>query len=278
MGRKIGYKIFLYTTAIFILVTILFPILWIFLTSFKSESELSTFPPVLWPSQFNFNNYIEVLIESKYGVFAINSLIIGIAATTLVLILAVLSAYGYSKFFRFKEQKLSLVAVLIARMAPPIAIVVPLYQVVQRLGLYDTKIALILIYSAVAYPLATWLLKTFFDDIPESVVESAIIDGCSKLQVLIKIILPLSTPALASTVTITFLTVWNRFLIALTFSATTNSKTLPVAISALSHAEYGVQWGNLSAISIVTVIPVFLIGLGAQKYLTAGLTAGAEKY
>lgn len=278
MRRKNLYRLFIYCMSFLVTMIALLPVIWVFLTSFKTRNEVYSFPPVLLPASFDLQNYIEMLHGTKYGYFTINSIIVGVSATCLVMLLAMLSAYGYSKFFSFVGQRSALLGVLIARMVPEVAIVVPLYLVVQKVDLYDTKVALIIIYSAIAYPLATWLLKTFFDDIPKSIVEAARIDGCKSLEILYRVILPIAKPALASAITITFLTVWNPFLIALVFSGTINSKTLPVAISEVSHAEYGVEWGHLSALSMITILPVFLIGLFAQKHLTSGLTAGALKY
>ncbi|HEY9595305.1 MAG TPA: carbohydrate ABC transporter permease, partial [Spirochaetia bacterium] len=148
---------------------------------------------------------------------------------------------------------------------------------IQRLGLFDTKIGLILIISAMAYPLATWLLKSFFDSLPASLYDAAKIDGCKSFVILRRIVLPISGPSIASTLIITFLTVWNSFLIPLTFAKTPAVKTFPVAVAELAYGEYGVNWGSLSAVSIVAIIPVFLLGLFAQKYVVAGLTAGSEK-
>jgi ABC-type glycerol-3-phosphate transport system permease component len=194
-----------------------------------------------------------------------------------VILLSIVAGYGYSKFFKFRGQGALLIFVLVSRMLPPIAIVVPLYEAFSEFKLLDTKTGLILIGSAISLPLGTWMLKTFFDEIPASVVEAATIDGCGRMRVLWSIILPLSKSAIASTVTITFLTSWNLFLIPLIFGKSLESKTLPVAISNLAFGEYGTQWGDLAALSVIMIVPVALIGLFGQRYLTTGLTAGAEK-
>jgi multiple sugar transport system permease protein len=277
MSRKNVRFVFIYAAATLLALYTLLPIVWVVLTSLKAEGEIVAFPPHVFPQQWTLDNYHRMLFETDYRYYARNSLIVGVGGTLLVMVLSIASGYAYSKFFNYRAKNPMMIFIIIARMVPEIAVIIPLYFLMQTYNLYDSKLGLILMLSAMAFPLATWLLKTFFDDVPVSVAEAAIIDGCSSVGVLIRVILPISWPAIASTVTITFLTVWNSFLIPLVFTKSVGSKTLPVAISELAYGEYGVNWGGLSATAIITIIPVFLIGLFAQKYLTAGLTAGAEK-
>ncbi len=277
MSRKILRPAFIYTSALLLALYTLLPIVWVLLTSLKTEGEIIAFPPHVLPQHTTFDNFQRMLFETDYRYYARNSLIVGVGSTLLVMVLAVASGYAYSKFFNFRAKNPMMIFIIIARMVPEIAVIIPLYFLMQTYNLYDSKLGLVLMLSAMAFPLAAWLLKTFFDDVPISIAEAAIIDGCSSIGVLTRVILPISWPAIASTVTITFLTVWNSFLIPLVFTKSVGSKTLPVAISELAYGEYGVNWGGLSSVAIITVIPVFLIGLFAQKYLTAGLTAGAEK-
>jgi multiple sugar transport system permease protein len=269
--------VFIYAAATLLALYTLLPIVWVVLTSLKAEGEIIAFPPHAFPQPLTLDNYHRMLFETDYRYYARNSLIVGVGGTLLVMVLSIASGYAYSKFFNYRAKNPMMIFIIIARMVPEIAVIIPLYFLMQTYNLYDSKLGLIFMLSAMAFPLATWLLKTFFDDVPVSIAEAAIIDGCSSIGVLIRVILPISWPAIASTVTITFLTVWNSFLIPLVFTKSVGSKTLPVAISELAYGEYGVNWGGLSATAIITIIPVFLIGLFAQKYLTAGLTAGAEK-
>ncbi len=276
MSKKTLRLVLIYSAATLLALYTLLPILWVLLTSLKTESEIVSFPPRIFPDHVTFDNYAR-MFETDYRYYARNSLIVGVAGTALVMILSVASGYSYSKFFAYKAKNAMMIFIIIARMVPEIAVIIPLYFLMQTYDLYDSKTGLILMLAAMAFPLATWLLKTFFDDVPVSITEAATIDGCSSMGVLVRVILPISWPAIASTVTITFLTIWNSFLIPLVFTKSIESKTLPVAISEIAYGEYGVNWGGLSAIAIITIVPVFLIGLFAQKYLTAGLTAGAEK-
>ncbi|HML21996.1 MAG TPA: carbohydrate ABC transporter permease [Aggregatilinea sp.] len=276
MSRKTLRLGLIYFAATLLVLYTLLPIIWVLLTSFKAETEIVSFPPHVFPQHVTFDNYSR-MFETDYRYYARNSLIVGVVGTALVMVLGIASGYSYSKFFTYKAKNAMMIFIIIARMVPEIAVIIPLYFLMQTYNLYDSKTGLILMLAAMAFPLATWLLKTFFDDVPVSITEAATIDGCSSIGVLVRVILPISWPAIASTVTITFLTIWNSFLIPLVFTKSVESKTLPVAISEIAYGEYGVNWGGLSAIAIITIVPVFVIGLFAQKYLTAGLTAGAEK-
>ncbi len=272
-GRVVGIYIF----ALFIVLYSALPILWLLLTSFTPQSELYMNETILQTGNWTLENYKEILLKSEYVKYFGNSFIITLCATLIVMVCAVLSGYSFSHAFNYKGKNAFMVFIILARMIPEIAIIIPMYFFIQSVGLFDTKTGITIMISAMSYPLAAWLMKSFFDDIPASLYEAAKLDGCNSMQILRKIVLPISGPSLSSTLIITFLTVWNSFLIPLTFAKTPNAKTFPVAISELAFGEFGVSWGNLSALSILAIIPMFLIGIFAQKYIVAGLTGGAEK-
>lgn len=273
MIRSVG----IYFAIVLIFLYTVLPIIWIVLTSFKTQQEIFSNSLNILPLQPTLENYRNIMVKSIYGRYFINSIVISIAATGVVLVCAILSGYSFSSAFTFQGKNSFMILIIIARMIPEIAIIIPMYFFIQKLGLFDTKTGIVLMISAMAYPLATWLIKSFFDDIPQSLYDAAKIDGCRSAQILVKIVLPISGPSLSSTLIITFLTVWNSFLIPLTFAKTAQSKTFPVAISELAYGEFGVSWGNLSALSVIAVIPMFILGIFAQKYIIAGLTGGAEK-
>lgn len=272
-SRKLGYLII----AALVTGIALLPVIWLVFTSFKTHNEIFSSTPTFIPHKFTTAQYINLFINSDYSQYILNSIVVTIITTSVVLVLGILSAFGYSKFFKFRGKNTLFLFVLISRMLPPIAIVVPLYIVFAKFGLLNTRAGLILINSAIALPLAIWMLTTFFDDIPESLIDAAKIDGCNALRILWYVIIPLSKTAVASTVTITFLTAWNLFLIPLVFGKSESTQLLPVAISKLAYGEYGTAWGGLAALSVAMIVPVALIGLFGQRYLTSGLTAGAEK-
>lgn len=268
-------QIFIYLAAAFIFLYTVLPILWLFRTSFKTQNEI--YSNNILPQSWTLSNYGDILLKSQYSQYFLNSMIVTFAATLIVMFCAILSGYSFSSAFQYKGKNGFMVFIIIARMVPEIAVIIPMYFMIQKLGLYDTKTGIVIMISAMAYPLAAWLMKSFFDDIPASLYEAAKLDGCNSWAILRKIVLPISGPAISSTLIITFLTVWNSFLIPLTFAKSTNAKTFPVAISELAYGEFGVSWGNLSALCILAVIPMFLLGIFAQKYIIAGLTGGAEK-
>lgn len=272
-GRKLVYLVI----ALMAAGISLLPVIWLVFTSFKDHNEIFASTPTLVPHHFTAIQYINLFVNDDYAQYIWNSIVISAITTVVVLLLGILSGFGYSKFFSFRGKNTMFLFVLISRMLPPIAIVVPLYVLFAALGLLNTRIGLVFINSAIALPLAIWMLTTFFDDIPKSLIDAARIDGCNSLGILWYVIIPLSKSAIASTVTITFLTAWNLFLIPLIFGKSDSTQLLPVAISKLAYGEYGTAWGGLAALSVAMIVPVALIGLFGQRYLASGLTAGAEK-
>jgi len=270
-------QLIIYLCAVVIFFYTVLPIVWIVLTSFKTRDEIFSSTSHILPSSFYLENYTSMLGKSAYGYYFINSIIVSLCATTIVMVFAILSGYSFSAAFVFKGKNVSMIFIIIARMVPEIAVIIPMYFFLQKVGLFDTKTGITIMIAAMAYPLATWLLKSFFDDIPSSLYDAGKIDGCNSFQILLKIVLPISGPSISSTLIISFLTVWNSFLIPLTFAKSIKAKTFPIAISELAYSEFGVSWGNISALSVIAVIPMFLLGIFAQKYIIAGLTGGAEK-
>lgn len=253
------------------------PIIWLIFTSFKTDGEIFGATPTFFPRTFTLENYQAIFSNLRFVQYGINSIAVSVISTAVVIGLAIPAGYGYSKFFSFRYKATALVGVLVGRMLPPIAIVIPLYMMFSKINLLNTLTGLIVINVAIALPLAIWMFVVFFDSIPASLMDAARVDGCSKLGVLWHVILPLSKTITASVMTITFLTTWNLFIIPLIFSSSAEAKTLPVAISELAFGEYGTAWGRLAALSTIMLIPVILIAIWAQRYLTSGLTAGAEK-
>lgn len=276
-NQRIVRNTVIYVSAVFIMLYSILPIAWMVLTSFKSSAEIMMSGTNILPDDWTSENYIQVFSKSSYIRYFMNSIIVTLSATALVMVCAILSGYSFSSAFNYRGKNLLMIIIIIARMVPEIAIIIPMYFFIQKIGLYDTKMGIILLVSATSYPLATWLMKSFFDNIHESLYDAAKIDGCSSFQTLRRIVLPISGPSISSSMIITFLTIWNSFLIPLSMAKTEKAKTFPVAISELAYGEFGVNWGNLSALSVVAVIPMFIIGILAQKYIIAGLTSGAVK-
>jgi multiple sugar transport system permease protein len=270
MTRRAAFYLLLFLLVIYCLG----PYLWIVLTSLKPDSELTKIPPV-FPERPTLVHYKSVFREHLFLRVVTNSAIVAISTTVLSLLLGVFCAFGLAKLkVRFKT--LILGAILSVSMFPPVATVGPLYIIIRALGLRDTWWALIITYTTFSLPLSIWILTNFFREIPEDIYLAARIDGCSPIQILYKIFLPLSAPGIVTTAILVFIFSWNEFLFALTFTSTAASRTIPVAI-ALFPGIHEIPWGDIAAASVIVTIPLITFVLVFQKKIVEGLTAGAVK-
>jgi multiple sugar transport system permease protein len=251
----------------------LFPIYWITTASFKTELVLYARPPQ-WLFTPILDNYTRVLTNIPFMQYLKNSLVIAIGTTHGSLVLGTLAGYGFARYrFRFSEAVRFLV--LVMRMAPRMVLVVPYYLMMQRLGLLDTYTGLVLAYVSFALPFSIWLLIGFFVDVPIDVEEAALIDGCSPLGVLVRIVIPIAAPGLVVAAIFAFLVSWNEFLFALILSGV-EAKTLPVVIAGL-NTDAGPLYGEMSAAAVMVMLPNIVMTLALQRYLVKGLTLGAVK-
>ncbi len=264
---------FLYILLLMVVVAFSFPIVWTVLTSLKTPLQTFAIPPV-WTFRPTLVNYRSVFEQQPFARYLLNSIIIALGSTGLALGVGVPASYAFSAL-KFRGREIFLIATIGLRMLPPIALVVPLYSIVRSLGLLDTHLALVLIYAMFNAPFVIWMLKGFFDEIPEDVRHSALVDGCSHARVLWRIVVPLAAPGLFATAVFTFILSWNDFIFALFFT-TTKATTLPVAVSGFITEE-GVRWGNVGSGGAIILLPVIAFTLLVQKYLVRGMTAGAVK-
>jgi multiple sugar transport system permease protein len=203
-----------------------------------------------------------------------NSIIASLTSTFLTIVTSFFAAYSLSRF-NFRGRKPIAFFIIATRMLPPIATVFPLYLLMNQVGLRDTLIALILVYTTLNIPLAVWMLKAFVDEVPRAIEEAALIDGASRVYMLIKIVLPLVAPGLVATSIFSFLLAWNDFVIAF-FLTGLRAKTLPLASTAFM-TEMGIFWGPMGAFGTLVMAPAILFSFFASKYLIKGLTLGAVK-
>lgn len=264
---------FLHILLLMVVVAFAFPIVWTVLTSLKTPLQTFAIPPV-WIFRPTLVNYRSVFEQQPFARYLLNSIIIALGSTGLALGVGVPASYAFSAL-KFRGRETFLIATIGLRMLPPIALVVPLYSIVRSLGLLDTHLALVLIYAMFNAPFVIWMLKGFFDEIPEDVRHSALVDGCSHVRVLWRIVVPLAAPGLFATAVFTFILSWNDFIFALFFT-TTKATTLPVAVSGFITEE-GVRWGNVGSGGAIILLPVIAFTLLVQKYLVRGMTAGAVK-
>ncbi len=264
----------LLTTLTFVLAFLFFfPILWMVLTSFKTEADAFSFPPQIL---FNptFENYSISLGQAGYLDHLGNTLIITTLATLVAVILGVPAAYALA-FYPGKRNNFTLTWVMSTRMLPPVGVIVPLYVIFNGLGIMDSYPGMILIYSTMNLPLVIWMMRSFFVDLPYEVIEAARIDGANLIQELGRVILPLALPGLMATILLCFIFVWNEFFFAFNL-AVSHAAPLSVFISFFKTAE-GLFWAKMSAAATLTALPVIIVGWIAQRQLVRGLTAGAIK-
>ena len=254
------------------LVWSLAPYLWQFVTSVKPSEQLASLPPLL-PSRVVWSHYATVFTEQPFGRFLWNSFVIAGVSTAASLALALPAAFALAKL-PMRARGLWLGFFLSVSMLPPIATVSPLYLLIGVLGLRDTHAGLILPYTTYTLPLAVWVLTSYLRELPDDLYRSARVDGCSPTQALLRVFLPLSLPGLFTTAILVFIFAWNEFLLALTFTATERSRTVPVAI-VLFPGLHEVPWGEIAAASIVVTVPLLLLVFLFQRRIVSGLTSGA---
>ena len=252
----------------------LFPFAWFLLTSLKTQVEVTAIPPTLVPS-VNLDFYRSAI--ASYGLlrYMRNSAIVAGATTLICLSVAVLAGYSLARLpVRFKRAVLG--TLLAVSMFPQIAIAGPVWRILRALGWLNTYPGLILPYVALSLPLAVWIVATFFKDLPEELEDAARVDGCTPLQTLWRVILPLAAPGVFTAAILVFIHAWNEFFFALLIMTRPEVQTLPVGI-ALFPGEYTMPWGEIAAASIVATLPLVLLTLLFQRWIVRGLSAGAVK-
>ena len=222
-------------------------------------------------------SYLRIFQTRPFAVYMRNSFVIGLGTTALCTILGTLAAYAFARL-NLPGGGWAVKGILLVAIFPPTLLIVPLYKLIQALGLLNQPLALILPYTALNLPFAIWVLMTFFKQIPKDIEEAAWVDGFTRWGVLWKIIFPLAAPAVATTAILIFIFSWNEFLLALTFISQDHARTVPVGIALLSGVTvYEVPWDQISAAVVLTTLPVVAMVLAFQRRIIEGLTAGAVK-
>jgi multiple sugar transport system permease protein len=250
------------------------PFLWLLATSLKTAAELTHLPPLL-PSAPTVSHYIAVFTGYPFLRIIANSTAVAALSTLLAIAIGATAAFALARL-RVRNAPLILVAVLAVSMFPPIATVSPLFLAINAVGLRDTLAALVITYTTFALPLSIWLLTNFFRQVPVEIYLAARVDGCSAFQAFYRVILPLSAPGLFAAAILVFIFCWKEFLYALSFTATTASRTIPVGI-ALFPGLHEVPWGEIAAASVVVTVPLAMLAFTFQRRIVEGLTAGAVK-
>jgi multiple sugar transport system permease protein len=258
-----------------IMIFVLFPFYWVFVTSFKTTPQISARTSIFWPDPVTFEQFRSLLQDTPFLVWFGNSILVGVVSTAISVVFAALAAYALSRL-KFLGAGLMTTAVLVVYLLPGTLLFIPLYQILADIGLINTYGALFATYPTFLMPFATWVLIGYFRSIPVDLEEAAMMDGASRLYAFWKITLPLAMPALLAVALFAFTNAWNEFLFAFVFIYSESLRTLPIGLLSLVVGDI-LPWGKLMAASLLTAVPVAALYMYAQRYLVEGLTVGAVK-
>ena len=298
--QHLGRRSLLFFSSLLFVLYVMAPIGWLLSSSFQSEAEITSVPPHWLPHQPTTENFAAIFQardkvvtyeNRKQGDSATggyipstakdllpsmwNSLLVAIAVVILNLLVSVPAAYALAKI-RFIGRTSSIYFMLTTRVIPDIALVVPFFLFVQKLGLLDNLLSLVITYLAITVPFSIFILTGYFESLPDELDKAARVDGCSRLQTLLLVYLPLALPSLVAVVLFTFLTSWNEFLLALMFTQTPASQTMPIVVASFT-SDFTISFSFINAAGVLAIIPPVIIAILFERYIVSGLTAGAVK-
>jgi multiple sugar transport system permease protein len=257
------------------LVITLFPLYWIVVTSFKAPGAIFSFPLTYWPTEFSLTNYTSLFEKSNFSTYVVNSLLVSTLAATVATLISMLSAYVLARF-EFRSKTAVLMAFLVTQMIPAFIALGPLYLLMVELKLVDNRFGLVLVYIAVCIPFCTVMLRGFFANIPDALEEAAMIDGCSRLGALFRVIVPVMKPGIVAAFIFNFVNCWNELFLSVTLMNKDENKTIPTALNGFI-SSFTIDWGSMSAAAVLTILPTMILFAFASRYIVQGLTAGAVK-
>jgi ABC-type glycerol-3-phosphate transport system permease component len=272
--RGLG-RIFIDIQILFAFMVMAAPIVWLISTSIKSSGEMFSLPLRIIPKSPTITHYIKIWRDVPFLNYVRNSSVMALYSTVITLVISSFAAYYLSRFTRSRNHWF-LNLILFAQMFPAMLLIIPIFIYIKKLGLLGTFTGLMSTYLTFLIPLSTWALTNFFKNIPKELDEAALIDGCSRLKALFKVILPVASPGLISVGTYCFLTAWNEFLYAMIFMSSQQMWTIPVGLNALS-SQFAAEWGMVTAGGVICLIPATIVVIFLQNFLIAGLTAGSVK-
>ena len=263
--------VFLVLVCIYVLV----PFAWMLSTSLKTEAEAFRIPPTWVPLKPTIESYIGIWVRKNFGIYFFNSTIISLATAVLSTFFGALAGYGFSRFV-FIGRRFLIGFFLATQMLPGVLLVGPYFKILSRFGLFDTRTGLIIAFLTICLPFSTWMMKGFIDKVPEELDHSALVDGCSRMGIFFKIVLPIVAPGMVATILFAFLLAWGDLLWALCLTSSENMITVTLGI-ARTVGEFRIIWPMLMAGSLVGGMPAILLYIFLQRLLVQGLTAGAVK-
>jgi multiple sugar transport system permease protein len=299
-ARAAGRRLLLFAASALFLAYVLAPVAWMVSSSFQPETEITSVPPHWIPHAPTLENFRAIFTTpeetvtyetrrrgdpatgkfipstAKNLVPAMgNSLIVALAVVVLNLLVAVPAAYAMAKI-RFRGRSASIYFMLTTRVIPDIALVVPFFLFIRKLGLLDNVLSLVITYLAITVPFSVFILLGYFESLPDELDKAARVDGCSRLQALLRVFLPLAAPSLVAVTLFTFLTSWNEFLLALMFTQTPASQTMPIIVASFT-SDFTISFSFINAAGVLAVVPPVILAIAFERYIVSGLTAGAVK-
>ena len=274
MKKKIEtWLIFIFLT-VFTMVTI-YPILNIIGISLRKDNAFQSKSLAFISANSGWDSYLKLLTETQFLIWLKNSIVISIAVTILGVALASTSAYALSRY-KFKGRQLGMTSLLTTQMFPATMLLLPFFIILSKLGLINSYVGLVIIYSSTALPFCIWQMKGFYDTIPQALEESAYLDGCNQFQAFYKIVLPLSTPALVITALFSFMASWSEYVVAAIILQDPELYTLPLGLKSF-QSSLATEWGLYAAGAVVVSIPVVILFISLARFLVSGLTMGSVK-
>ena len=252
-----------------------FPVVWMLFSSLKSNTEIFSIPPELFPKEFTLKAYNSIFSSPMKVRFFLNSYLVAMVVTLLTLFVAILAGYSFSRH-SFKLKKPLNLFIISTQTVPPISLLIPYFGIVVAFRMYDTYFALIFTYMVFTLPYAILLMTGYFNTLPKELDEAVIIDGGSSFTALWRVLVPVSIPGIVATGVYTFLLSWNAFLFALTLTKSTEMRTVPIGIQLLM-GQHSYEWNEMMAMSILGSFPILIMYMVAQRYFLEGMTAGSVK-
>ena len=251
------------------------PFIWMVLTSLKSDAEAVRIPPTVWPEKPGLDGYVQILRYGDFLTYFKNSFIVSFGSAVLSTLIGALGGYGLSRF-QFRGRAIILVTVLLSQVLPGILLVGPYFEMLSRVGLYNSYIGLILAFTTLTLPFSIWMLKGYTDTIPKELDQAAMVDGCTSLGAFRRVVFPLVAPGLVATLVFAFLLAWGDLLWALVLTSGDEMATLTLGLTRLV-TQFRTVWPQLMAGSVVAAVPSIVLYLWLQRYLVEGISGGAVK-
>ena len=259
-----------------IVLAVVFPLIWMIVTSVKPQSELFSIPPTLMPETITFEHYRRLLTETPFLQYFRNSMILAVTTTVVVVVLGTLGAYSLVRF-KYRGRETLATLVLFTYLMPSVVLVIPLYLMMAKLGLANTLASLVIAYTTFALPYALWLLRSFMSSIPVDLESAALVDGAGRMGAFVDVVLPQALPGIVSTALFTFILCWNEYLFALVLVNSDSVRPLTAGTMNMLITSFNIDWSLLMAASVMMSLPLIVIFTFLQGTLTKGFGAGAVK-